>query len=981
MLRPTRHPSRAVLTAWSLLAILATIWPAPSLARTAAIDRAVTAELAPGAGEIALGLTKDGRAPRILGLGVQDPDASRGSVAGKHLQTLGAAQRDRGVATSRTPRAPSAVTVAPAPTQATSSGQPAAASIGWTGIDQTTQPALPTPPPSGVPVEPPDPWVAVGPNHVVQTVNSMIRMTNREGTSVRPDEHLYDFFRMDDRDVQPLELSGVANPHFYYDQLHSRWLGAAMAWHCATGAGGDQSAGFIYVALSTTADPTGDYYVFVLIYPSFADDPAIGTSSDKVVISATEYDFASFEATNCLDPGNLDLFGSTIVSTDWAELQTFPFEPTNYYNGILPDPASNDPRPFAARPAFSPSGSSSTVFGIYELPTDATHSDVGFFNVTGNLAAGTTNLFVRPATLTASSIVSPFAEPPTPVDPGGPVDGGGVSAIDRRPTDASWFDNVLTFTSTYPCDPAGGGAETPRDCARVTQLSTANATNPTLVQDVLLATTGKDTWMPGAAVSQAGALHIVYTQSGTTEGMSSYHRYQRASDAANTISASVKIGNGAAVAYLGSRWGNYAGIAQDPRDTNAVWQGAQYTKSDGKWATNVSELQTAGSTFVPISPIRLLDSRINLGTTGSFTANLAKTIDIAGRLGIPDDAVAITGNITVTGQQASGFVAVTPVAVNFPATSTMNFPFGDTRANNLITPLGPDGGVGVVFRSGSAGKTAHFILDVTGYYLNDDTGQTYNTLTPVRVLDTRPGAGNVGGITGPIPQGTNQTFQVAGVLGIPSNAKAITGNLTVTGQTSSGYLALTTDPPAGVPTTSTLNFPAGDTRANGVTIKLSSTGKLSVYYKAPTAGQTTQVLLDVTGYYRDDLAGARFIPINPGRRMDTRIVAPAEGLAGAFSANIARTLVIEPYEGVPNNAVAIAGNLTVVGQTSRGFVAITTTATNNPTTSTLNFPLGDIRANGVVQPLAGDGSVGLVYETSSNTGTTHLLLDLTGYFR
>ena len=972
MLRPTRHPSRAALIAWSALAILATIWPAPSLARAGlSHGAATTAE--------ALGATRNERAPRILGLGVQSPEASRGAAAGRHLETLSGGLRDRGDATTRTPRAPATIAAPPAPTQATSSGQPAATSIGWTGVDQTTQPALADPPPSGVPVEPPDPWVAVGPNHVVQTVNSMIRMTNREGGSVRTDEHLYDFFRMDDRDVQPQELTGVGNPHFYYDQLHGRWFGSAMAWHCAED-GADESNGFIYVALSTTADPTGDYYVFVIVYPNaLADDPSIGTSSDKIVISATEYDFAS-TATDCLDPGNLDLFGSTVLSVDWAEVLTFPFAPNSYYSPILLGPGSGDPRPFAARPAFSPSGSSSTVFGIYEMPTDATHSDVGYFRVTGTLAAETTALTVRAPTLTASDIVSPFTEPPIPVDPGGQIESGGVSAIDRRPTDASWFDNVLTFTSTYPCDPAGGGVET-RDCARVTQLSTANAANPTLVQDVLLATSAKDTWMPGAAVSQAGALHLVYTQSGTTEGMSSYHRYQLSSDAANTVSASVKLGNGAAVAYLGSRWGNYAGVAQDPRDMNAVWQGAQYTKSDGKWATNVSELQTEGSTFVPISPVRLLDSRINLGTTGAFTANLAKTVDIAGRLGIPDDAVAITGNLTVTGQQASGFAAVTPVAVNFPATSTMNFPLGDTRANNVITPLGPNGGVGVVYRSGSAGKKAHFILDVTGYYLNDDTGQTYNTVDPVRVLDTRPGAGNVGGIVGPIPQDTNQTFQVAGVLGIPSNAEAITGNLTVTGQTAAGYLALTTDPPVGVPTTSTLNFPLGDTRANGVTIKLSSTGKLTVYYKTPTSGKTTHVLLDVTGYYLDDLAGARFIPLNPGRRMDTRIVAPPEGLAGAFSANAARTLVIEPYEGVPNNAVAIAGNLTVVGQTRGGFVAITTTATNDPTTSTLNFPLGDIRANGVVQPLAGSGSVGLVYETSSNTGTTHLILDLTGYFR
>jgi hypothetical protein len=58
---------------------------------------------------------------------------------------------------------------------------------------------------------------------------------------------------------------------------------------------------------------------------------------------------------------------------------------------------------------------------------------------------------------------------------------------------------------------------------------------------------------------------------------------------------------------------------------------------------------------------------------------------------------------------------------------------------------------------------------------------------------------------------------------------------------------------------------------------------------------------------------------------------------------------------------------------------MTQTATNNPATSTLNFPLGDTRANGVTGPLSGPGNVGLVYKTSG--GLTHLILDITGYFR
>ena len=216
----------------------------------------------------------------------------------------------------------------------------------------------------------------------------------------------------------------------------------------------------------------------------------------------------------------------------------------------------------------------------------------------------------------------------------------------------------------------------------------------------------------------------------------------------------------ASLAYPGDRWGDFVGVAQDPRDTNAVWQGNQYTASPGSWSTKVSELQTAGATFVPVAPVRLLDSRVNLGTTGPFTSSVPKTIQIAGKLGIPSNAVAITGNLTVTGQQQAGYASLTRVPDANPATSTINFPLGDNRANNITSPLSSTGAVSITYKAG-AGKQAHFLLDVTGYFLNDSSGSTYKVLAPVRVLDSRAGPGQVG-LVGPIPANTNKQFHGRG---------------------------------------------------------------------------------------------------------------------------------------------------------------------------------------------------------------------------
>jgi hypothetical protein len=82
---------------------------------------------------------------------------------------------------------------------------------------------------------------------------------------------------------------------------------------------------------------------------------------------------------------------------------------------------------------------------------------------------------------------------------------------------------------------------------------------------------------------------------------------------------------------------------------------------------------------------------------------------------------------------------------------------------------------------------------------------------------------------------------------------------------------------------------------------------------------------------------------------------------------------------VPSSATAITGNLTVVGQTASGYVSATLASDPNPTTSVLNFPLGDVRANGVTLPLNGTGKEFLVYKASTGK-TTNLILDVSGYF-
>lgn len=871
-------------------------------------------------------------------LSKQEHPARPTTLVPAKLRSQGVKRSDKGIAP-----APADTTPPPPPiVQATLTTTPQIAKAGFDGIARSEDWAG---------SEPPDPWVGVGPEHVVQVVNRTVRVTDRQGVPSQADIPLPDFFLLP---TDPVTFE--SDPHIVYDSLHGRWFATEVSWDCATSASASFGTGYVDFAVSRTADPTGDWDVYSVDYSDFLPDfPAPGLSSDKLAIGSNF--FAMAAGSTCVE--NATFSKGHISVMDIADL----------LNG---DPISiigDDLDAFTPRFALQVPATSPRLHLI-----DATsQAHVEYRSIVGSASANPPTLaYERIDDLTGDGVIEAFADPPAPQQPGPDTV---TTAIDGRPTDAIWQGDRLIFVSGIGCTPTGDS--TVRSCVRVSELrtNTVPGAEPTLKQDFVIAANGKDKYMGGVGFAGNGTLQVVWTGSSTTAGEfpSSFAGYQLSTDAADTLKGvqTLKAGIGA---YTGTRWGDYVGVAQDPMVPSATWQANQYAGTGPEWLTYVNRLQPTGTTYVPITPVRVLDTRISKGLSGMFTANQARTWQVGGTPGIPANAVAITGNVTVTQQQALGYVAVTPTATNTPPSSTINFPTGDNRANNLVVPLSATGSLSAVYRS-TTGKKTHLIVDVTGYFLANDTGATFKSLTPARILDTRSNKG----LAGKFVNGTARQLTVAGFGGVPAGAKAITGNLTVTQQSAGGYLSVSPGVPAATPATSNLNFPVSDNRANGLFAPLDGAGKLWIVYKS-VAGSTTHVILDVTGYFVQGLTGLHFVPLNPGRIMDTRSAALLSGLSGQFGANASRILEVDGHWGVPAGSKAITGNLTVTAQTGPGYISVSPNAPPPaPATSTLNFPLGDNRANGLVAPLDVTGNTYLVYIAATGR-KTDLILDLSGYF-
>ena len=374
------------------------------------------------------------------------------------------------------------------------------------------------------------------------------------------------------------------------------------------------------------------------------------------------------------------------------------------------------------------------------------------------------------------------------------------------------------------------------------------------------------------------------------------------------------------------------------------------------------------NTYHSITPIRLLDTRSHNGASGKLRAGVPVTIQIATRGGIPTDATAITGNVTVVNQTSAGSVYVGPDPVARPATWTVTFSKGEVTPVGITMGLSSTGALSATYMPSSG--TTDLVLDITGYFTPALDGNTYHQVAPARILDTRIG----NGLSGKLKANTPRTFTVGGRGGVPANATAVTGNLTVTGA-SSGWAVYLGPTAVAKPTASTINFTKGQTLSNSLTVALGPSGTLSATFIS-SGKATTNLVFDVTGYYTADSTGLAFVPVTPASVVDTR---SGLGLSSKLVANTPRTLTIWGHRGVTSGAVAITGLVTAINETNGWAIYAGPTAIARPGTSSLNFVRGDIKTNGLTVALSPDGNLSLTYMGSSGN-KTNVVVSVTGYF-
>ena len=430
-----------------------------------------------------------------------------------------------------------------------------------------------------------------------------------------------------------------------------------------------------------------------------------------------------------------------------------------------------------------------------------------------------------------------------------------------------------------------------------------------------------------------------------------------------------------------------------------------------------SRIPSSGSSYMPVTPARVADTRCGESTQPSFCASEdlpaqnaglrtlppggAIDVQVGGVDGVPSNATAAVMNVTAI-SSGPGYLTVYPAGSTRGALPSVVWPSGLTAVPNMVTvALGSGGQVSIYNHSGHS----DVVVDVAGSYVppasSTSTAGLFVPLTPARLADTRCASNPqpafcasenlplANSSLSAINPGGVVEVQVTGVGGAPSSGvAAVVLNVTAVTPTARTYLAVY---PAGSTraVVSNLNAAAGEVVTNRVTVRVGSGGGVAIYNN----NGDTNVVVDITGYYTDGSSasqhGGLYDPLTPARLADTRCASnPQPGFCAsenlpaqdagltALGPGATEAVTAQGVGGVPTSGVtAVDLNITVVDGSASGYLTAWPGGVARPVAADLNWTAGDVSSNATVA-----GTPGGKVDIYNHSGTVDVIVDVDGYF-
>jgi hypothetical protein len=511
---------------------------------------------------------------------------------------------------------------------------------------------------SGTGWYPPDTNLAVGPSHVVETVNETLAIYNKSTGALISSQTLQSFFS-----GFVTGSNGMFDPSVMYDEAAGRFVVEAAVKDPTN------SKSYIDIAVSNSSDPTAGFtekhQIEVDQGQYWVDNGKLGGNADAYVFTGNFYNFSNTngpELVLTIDKNSvLDQNNSTLTDYVTSRSGQFSMIPARMHGAVSGGPM------WFVETSWS-GGSSIDVVKMTNVDT-------------ANPSYADNNRTVNSYSYTSSS----------------PQPGGTVGIVDSRTLNVEWNNNNLV---------AGFDSMSGSDAAAAWVLFGTSGSSPTVSQQgVIHPGSGVQTYFPAVGVDSSGNIGMTYMESSSSAYVSMYFTGRLASDPANTMEPATLAEAGSAT-LSPNRAGDYGGIALDPSTSSTFWGGNEYAKSGGSWGTWLCQftISAGGETQPPTvatpasaSPSTVTGTTTNLSVLGadddgepSLTYNWAVTAQPSG---VPTPTFSINGtnaakNSTATFHAAGSytFQATITDTAGLSVTSSVSVTVNQTQTSIGVSP-------------------------------------------------------------------------------------------------------------------------------------------------------------------------------------------------------------------------------------------------------------------------------------------------------
>ena len=504
----------------------------------------------------------------------------------------------------RPPGRPSSVSVAD-PVLQTSTPTPAAAiALGqWEGLGGGY-------PGFSVTAVPPDPNMAVGPNHIVQWVNNAFVVFDKHGAQVQAPVADSTFWGVLSTCYQG---GGFSDPIVKYDRAADRWVVGEVAIPLLPGLFGQYAQCF---AVSKTSDPT-------FVSDANGNNTSYNIWAYGFGANVNDYDKIAVWSDGYYVTWNIFQNGATFIGAEacaWnrndmvngvAAPAFVCFQLSNAYASLL----ASDLEGATAPPAGSPNDLMDIDPGSGALNLWKLHAD---FTTPSN------STFTGP---TSISGVAPFTAPCPATQDCIPQPGTtqSLDALGDRLMYRVAYRNLgdhESIVASHTVLTTGGNT-----AVRWYEVRSPNGT-PTLYQQGTFAPDTDNRWMGSIAMDQAGNIGVGYSAASNVTYPSIRYTGWEVGNPLGVLQAETSLvaGDGSQTGY--NRWGDYSAMMTDPSDDCTFWYTQEYqaTTQSADWNTRIGSFKfpSCGQTLTLTTTT--LGSSLNPSTYGqsvTFTATVA----------------------------------------------------------------------------------------------------------------------------------------------------------------------------------------------------------------------------------------------------------------------------------------------------------------------------------------------------------------------